>query len=100
MGPERLSTLLVMSCVSIYVARYLLYLLKCYLRDYCSKRILEIVSNRLFSFTIYIMSVEWRRAGVPHFIQQMYVQRRYKANHILNSAKELRKLKSSDISVI
>jgi len=45
------------------------------------------------------MSIEWRNAGVPRFTQQMYV-RRSKANPILNSAKELRKLKDSDILVI
>lgn len=80
----------------VYVARYLL---KCYLRSDCSNRILEIVLNPLFSFTIYIMSMEWRSAGVPHFTQQMYV-RRSEANPILNSAEELRKLKDSDILVI
>lgn len=58
-GPETLRILSVMSHASI-LAKYLLYLLKYYLRDYCSTRTLELVSNPLlfFSLTIYTMSME------------------------------------------
>lgn len=74
--------------------------MKCCLRDLCNNQILEIVVNPIFSFTIYIMSVEWRSAGVSRITKQMYVRKRYKANHILNSVEEPPKLKDSDILVI